>query len=402
MVLRLNAVASFQNFNFGITCYTILVLSYFYGIITLKIIKIGGLNLAHLKKFDRNATGHLAAHFERKQNIDGNYVKFGNQNIDLNKTHLNYNLAPNRSDQIEFIKNRCNEVKCLNRKDVKVMCSWVITKPQGIKESEEELFFKESYRFLENRYGKENVISSYVHKDEITPHMHFAFVPVVYDKKKEIYKVSAKEKITRNDLKTFHKDLEKHLEKTFDREIGILNEATREGNKSINELKRLSATSEVEMTKHTIEVLKTEYRGLESFLGQYKNNNQTYDMYPDYVQIKNKGIINKQKYVSLPLEKWEEKLKYLYLSDSYKRENEFLKKELEELKNAKPIKELKAELKKVEKEKSRAESSNYNLRIKVFKLENKINNIFKLEPKIKDLLQEQKQKRIEKEMDLER
>ena len=48
--------------------------------------------------------------------------------------------------------------------------------------------------------------------------MHFAFVPVTEDKRGG-EKVSAKEVITKNDLKTFHTDLERHLD-SF--EIGTL------------------------------------------------------------------------------------------------------------------------------------------------------------------------------------
>lgn len=74
--------------------------------------------------------------------------------------------------------------------------------------------------------------------DETTPHMHYAFIPVVEDKKNGGYKLSAKEAITRKDLQTFHKDLSNHMERVFGRDIGILNEATKEGNKSIEELKK--------------------------------------------------------------------------------------------------------------------------------------------------------------------
>ena len=42
----------------------------------------------------------------------------------------------------------------------------------------QELFFEETYAFLSERYGAQNVISAYVHLDERSPHMHFAFVPV--------------------------------------------------------------------------------------------------------------------------------------------------------------------------------------------------------------------------------
>lgn len=202
--------------------------------------------MAHLMKFSKTTIGHMGRHFERKQNDLGEYVKFSNQNINTENSHLNYNLAPHETNQVEFINKRCSEVKCLNRADVKVMCSWVVTKPKNIHDLEEELFFRITYQFLEKRYGKENVVSSYVHNDEITPHMHFAFVPVVFDKQKELYKVSAKEKVNRNDLRSFHGDLEKYLEKQFGREVGILNEATKEGNRAINDLKRGTAIKELE------------------------------------------------------------------------------------------------------------------------------------------------------------
>ena len=45
-------------------------------------------------------------------------------------------------------------------------------------------FFELSYKFLSERYGEKNVISAYVHKDETTPHMHFLFIPIVDDKKR--------------------------------------------------------------------------------------------------------------------------------------------------------------------------------------------------------------------------
>jgi len=81
--------------------------------------------------------------------------------------------------------------------------------------------------------------------DEITPHMHFAFVPVVADRRKGNEKVSAKECVTKKDLQTFHPDLERHMEQVFGREIGILNDATKSGNRTVAELKRESAAQSV-------------------------------------------------------------------------------------------------------------------------------------------------------------
>lgn len=199
--------------------------------------------MAHVMKMTKAACGHMFKHYERAKDENGEYVKFGNQNIDPERTQLNYNLGPDREfSQGEFVRKRCSEIYCMNRKDVNVLCSWVVTLPKTVPESECEQFFQATYDFLEKRYGQENVVSAYVHMDEVTPHMHFAFVPVFYDRKKNRYKVSAFEVISRKELRVFHVELEKYLESVLGHEVGILNEATKEGNKSIAELKRQSAT----------------------------------------------------------------------------------------------------------------------------------------------------------------
>ena len=46
--------------------------------------------MANAQKYTRAACGHLAAHYERRKDEKGEYVKFGNQDIDPQKTHLNY------------------------------------------------------------------------------------------------------------------------------------------------------------------------------------------------------------------------------------------------------------------------------------------------------------------------
>lgn len=206
-------------------------------------------------KFNKTSCGHMTSHFDRSaKNI-------GNENIDESKTKLNYNLADHQSmQQIDFINKRCSEVKCQNRKDVNVMCSWVVTAPKDLSENELEPFFKATYEFLEKKYKKENVISAYVHMDEVTPHLHFAFVPVVKSlkKDKEIEKVSAKELINKQELKLFHSALEKHIELSLGHEVNLLNQATKEGNKSIELLKResaIKAKEELNLIKNSIGTL---------------------------------------------------------------------------------------------------------------------------------------------------
>lgn len=211
--------------------------------------------MAHAAKFAANAVGRMCGHYGR---TEGDGVRRSNENIDPARTHLNYNLAPEHDGgQIAFMQKRLSEVKLQKRADVNVLCDWVVTLPVDekfkrfnpeIQRIETIKFFRASYDFLERRYGRENVVSAYVHMDEKTPHLHFAFIPVTEDKKKGGFKVSAKEVLSRSDLRTFHTDLQKAL-----RERGVildvLNGATKDGNKTVAELKKESIRAEVQMVE---------------------------------------------------------------------------------------------------------------------------------------------------------
>ncbi|MDO4996932.1 MAG: plasmid recombination protein, partial [Bacilli bacterium] len=48
-------------------------------------------------------------------------------------------------------------------------------------------YFNESYNFLSELVGKENVVYAGVHFDEDTPHMHFYFLPVVNQVKRKVF-----------------------------------------------------------------------------------------------------------------------------------------------------------------------------------------------------------------------
>lgn len=189
--------------------------------------------MARVEKYTRGAMGNMLAHYNRTKASSKSL-------IDPARTHLNYNLADTDQplSQLDFIHKRLSEIKVLNRKDVNVFCDWIVTAPQELAENEYDDFFKETYKFLNDRYGKDNVISAYVHMDESQPHIHYAFVPVTMDKRKNILKLSAKEVITLKELKSFHKDLSTRLNSFFGRDIGILNGATDLGNKTIEQLRR--------------------------------------------------------------------------------------------------------------------------------------------------------------------
>lgn len=199
--------------------------------------------MANFAHYTRGSCTSITQHNERKKNDKGEYLKYKNGQIDTSRTHLNYNIAPEREQtQLEFISGRTENLKCLKRKDVNVMASWLITAPKTLPEEYQREFFERSYQFLEEKYGKQNVISAYVHMDETTPHMHFCFVPVVFDRKKQKEKVSCKECVTKYDLQKFHPDFQKYIDewkeqKGYEFECNVLNGATSNGNRTIEELK---------------------------------------------------------------------------------------------------------------------------------------------------------------------
>lgn len=212
--------------------------------------------MAHYQKFKRGAVGLMLEHYDRSKPSDKLIY-----NPTLTKG--NYNLCEGEGSQLERLRsvigNKADKVtgwaKCQNRQDVNVMCTWIVSLPKDFPADKQEQFFKESYDFLKSRFGVEdgrNIISAYVHLDESNPHMHFCFVPVVKDKKKDRWKVSAKECVTLTELKGFHKALEEHLEGKLGISVGVRNGATVEGNKSVAELRQMTATGQVQAIKEQL------------------------------------------------------------------------------------------------------------------------------------------------------
>ena len=58
--------------------------------------------------------------------------------------------------------------------------------PQKVKN-----FFDDSYKFLEDFVGKENIVYAEVHLDEDTPHMHFYFLPVVNEVRRKVFETDS-------------------------------------------------------------------------------------------------------------------------------------------------------------------------------------------------------------------
>jgi vacuolar-type H+-ATPase subunit H len=203
---------------------------------------VKGVFMANCAKYSLSAVGHMFDHYGRQ--MDKN-VNRSNKDIDVNRTCLNYNLAPERTKKIgeneismsqkEILEKRLSEVSRLNRKDVNVMCDWVLTVPKDFG-GDTKKFFESAYDFYSNRYGEDNVISAWVHMDETTPHMHFSFVPVINRDGKDC--LCAKDVINKFELQKLHPALQEHLVKELGQDVNVLNGATAGGNLTILELKQ--------------------------------------------------------------------------------------------------------------------------------------------------------------------
>ena len=121
------------------------------------------------------------------------------------------------------------------------MAGWVVTAPQELPVERQEDFFVTVYDFLENRYGKENVVQAAVHDDEGgQPHLHFYFIPVADDPKHdEGFKVCANEVLDRRELRNFHPDLQRYLSEHGLEDAHIMTGVTKRqgGNRTVAELK---------------------------------------------------------------------------------------------------------------------------------------------------------------------
>ncbi|MBP3897780.1 MAG: plasmid recombination protein [Mogibacterium sp.] len=110
-----------------------------------------------------------------------------NEDIDPDRTHLNYHLVEPEGKYREKSLERIKEVGAKRRKDSVVMQDVLITaSPDWIdsKSYDEQVeYFDHAFEFIANRYGRDNILSAVVHMDEAHPHMHLVFVPITPDGK---------------------------------------------------------------------------------------------------------------------------------------------------------------------------------------------------------------------------
>ena len=196
--------------------------------------------MAAVKSFSRGAAEGQIRHCER---LPEEHRNRKNRDIHSELTARNYKLTPPEltGSLMQRVNHICETegIKLPKRKDLNVMCSWVITLPENIKNIDErQQFFSACYDFLCGRYGAGHVLMATVHLDETTPHMHFGWLPVAKKENGDLT-VSSKRVLTLRELKSFHGDLFNHLKQTTGREWGVVNGKTAAagGNQTIEEMK---------------------------------------------------------------------------------------------------------------------------------------------------------------------
>lgn len=154
--------------------------------------------IVRVQKFGKGSVKGVEIHDQREK--EG--ISHTNPDIDWGRSHENYDLCPAQNrNYYQAVKERIEQLHLPRavRKDAVVMAQVLVTSDhdffEGLTPEQTQQFFRDSYDFLANRYGQENMISAMVHMDERTPHMHVNFVPVTSDGK-----LSAKRLLTRQAL----------------------------------------------------------------------------------------------------------------------------------------------------------------------------------------------------------
>lgn len=188
--------------------------------------------MAHIAKYKATSVGHMLAHYRRdesslgRDNIDPKRVK--NDMVVAHYTNKDGKLVVGRVVPREGEPNwgtverrieRVNEAqkaagKRATRKDAVVMADVLVTLPDNVRKGDEDRFFRLTYWYLSNKFGIDNMMGGYVHKDEVlkdgTPardHMHAPFTPILDGR------FNYKQMCPRSFYQSMHKELGDYLER---------------------------------------------------------------------------------------------------------------------------------------------------------------------------------------------
>lgn len=138
------------------------------------------------EKYKRENLKGIFRHNERRNK------NYSNKNIDKTKSYLNYSIKSpkyNYEKELDILRKKYNlkgQVKTVSN----IACEYVITSDKEffdrIGSSETKRYFETAHKFVceYKSLTEKYILSSIVHMDEKTPHLHLIFVPVVHTKDK--------------------------------------------------------------------------------------------------------------------------------------------------------------------------------------------------------------------------
>ena len=187
--------------------------------------------MAHIAKYKAPSVGHMLAHYRRdrssleRDNIDPECIKndlvvgyYTNKDgklvvgrVEPREGEPNWGTVESRIERVNEAQKAAG--KRATRKDAVVMADVVVTLPDNVRKGDEDRFFRLTYWYLSKKFGIENMMGGYVHKDEVlkdgTPardHMHVPFTPILDGR------FNYKQMCPRSFYQSMHKELGDYLE----------------------------------------------------------------------------------------------------------------------------------------------------------------------------------------------
>lgn len=311
-----------------------------------------GFIICNMRKFKGADIKGLQIHNQREKE------SHTNPDIDRNRAHLNYDLLHDqRVDYKALINEHIEknvETERAIRKDAVRCCSFMISASpeffEKLSPEREKEFFKSNLAFLQERYGKENVMYASVHKDEKTPHMHVGLVPITKEKK-----LSAKQIFNKVEMKQLQEAIGKHNEK-----FGLLRgEPSDKKYLEMNKFKREALKEEIK----ELEQQKLDHeKAAEQISGRLDDLKKTAfeAQAVDQIEVKEKGGLLKAKTVQMSKEDFEQVQNLARAGEVFKRDNKSLETEL--------VRE-RSRTKELSKENDRLKSENRSLKAEKKELE---------------------------------
>ena len=188
--------------------------------------------MAHIAKYKATSVGHMLSHYRRdassleRDNIDPKRTKdnmvvahYTNKDGQLvvgrvvpREGEPNWGTVERRIERVNEAQKAAG--KRATRKDAVVMADVVVTLPENVRKGDEDRFFRLTYWYLSKKFGIENMMGGYVHKDEVlkdgTPardHMHVPFTPILDGR------FNYKKMCPRTLYQNMHRELGDYLEK---------------------------------------------------------------------------------------------------------------------------------------------------------------------------------------------